>query len=402
MALTGTTLTRSTHAVPRAGAAASYAASVAHDFAEVEALWESLAAQGAALPFQRRNWLAQWYRAHDKSLFEPLLVTVMDQATGLPVMGLPLMRYNDCGLRIIAFADAGLTDYNAPVLGSHVAQDRAGALDLLRAVRAVLPPADVLYLGKLPGSVGHLANPLALLPKAHGSTLNGNILRVPGAWHDWHWGLERTFRKELERSLRVFLKAGSTSFRHVTSPAEAARIHGVLKCQQRERIRELGLPYILDEPANDRFYDGLLNAGLGDGSVVLTALMAGEEVAAALLGIRSGDHYAMVRLSTGGAKWKACSPGRLLIERTMHMLHAEGVRLFDFTIGDYPYKRRMGADAQPLSEIRLALSWRGCPVVAKERVKRFVRARPALQRVARQMRAMTSQLAALRQNRGLI
>lgn len=48
----------------------------------------------------------------------------------------------------------------------------------------------------------------------------------------------------------------------------------------------------------------------------------------------------MIRISNGGARWSKCSPGRLIIERTMAALHQDGVREFDFSIGNYAYKRR--------------------------------------------------------------
>ena len=50
----------------------------------------------------------------------------------------------------------------------------------------------------------------------------------------------------------------------------------------------------------------------------------------------------MIRISNAGEKWSNCSPGRLIIERTMAALHQDGVREFDFSIGNYAYKRRFG------------------------------------------------------------
>lgn len=362
-----------------------YEAWVARDYAEVEQLWESLAQQGAALPFQRAGWMGHWYGAH-RSGFKPLPVTICRAGSSEPVMALPLALYRDGALRIIAFADGGLTDYNAPILGANAPCDSIGAETMLRALRQALPPADILFFGKMPARIGTMANPLAMLASATPSALNGNVLHVPRAWDDWHWGLERTFRKELERSLRVFLKYPNAGFGQVTEPDDVARVYAALKRQQSERIRELGLPYILDEPEHEAFYDALVADGLASGKVILTALSAGDEIVAALLGITDGRNYAMVRLSTGGAKWKTCSPGRLLIERTMRMLHGQGYRAFDFTIGDYSYKRRMGVTAMALSEMTLALSWRGWPVLAREKMRAAVKARPALLAAVKRLR----------------
>ena len=368
----------------KATVAAEYRVAVASNHAEVAAGFEALARQGAALPFQRRDWLANWYAAH-AATHRPVLAMIA-RADGEQVMALPLALHRHGGLRIIAFADAGLTDYNAPILGPGAPRDRGEPALLLAALRRALPPADLLHFGKMPEAVDGRANAFALSPQATPSSLNGNMLHVPGSWDAWHRGLERTFRKELERSLRVFRKHPGALFRRVTAPAEAAHVMAQLKRQQRERVLELGLPYILDEPASEAFYDGLVRDGLASGNAILTALTSGDSIVAALLGIADGKHYAMVRLSTAGAEWKTCSPGRLVIEQTMKSLHAEGYRSFDFTIGDYPYKRRLGAMPLPLRELTLALSWRGLPHVALLRARALAKGNPALLRLARSIR----------------
>ena len=78
------------------------------------------------------------------------------------------------------------------------------------------------------------------------------------------------------------------------------------------------------------------------GYAVVTALTVGDEIVATLLGIRDGARYVMIRISNAGEKWSNCSPGRLIIERTMAALHKDGVREFDFSVGNYAYKRRFG------------------------------------------------------------
>jgi CelD/BcsL family acetyltransferase involved in cellulose biosynthesis len=111
---------------------------------------------------------------------------------------------------------------------------------------------------------------------------------------------------------------------------------------------------------------------------VLSALTAGEEVVATLLGIRVGSRYVMVRISNAGEKWSNCSPGRLIIERTMAALHRDGVRQFDFSVGNYAYKRRFGVAPLPLADITAALSWRGLPHAWRDRAVHELRRHPRL------------------------
>ena len=112
---------------------------------------------------------------------------------------------------------------------------------------------------------------------------------------------------------------------------------------------------------------------------MVSALTVGEEVVATLLGIRRGARYTMVRISNAGEKWSNCSPGRLIIERTMAALHQDGVREVDFSIGNYAYKRRFGVTRFPLVDITAALGWRGLPYAWRDRAVQKLHRHPRLE-----------------------
>ncbi|MCW6508612.1 GNAT family N-acetyltransferase [Lichenifustis flavocetrariae] len=355
------------------------------DWTSVEARWERLTAHADALPFQRTAWLRAWYRHCAGPDITPLIVILQEALTGTDVLGLGLVRLREGGRHVIAFADCGLTDYNAPALGRRF-PDGLDPNELWAALRQALPRADLLRFEKMPLTVDSRANPLATLPGASPSKFIGNILHVPGTWDEWHWGLERTFRKELERSARVFEKHPGATFRRYAAGHEAERVYAELERLQRERIAELGLPYALDaEPARS-FYRAIVTEGLRDGTAILTALTIGDEVVAALLGLTDGTHYAMTRLATPGPQWKNFSPGRMVIERTMKMLHAEGFRAFDFTIGDYSYKRRIGVTPLAMCELHQALSMRGWASATSTRWRAWARQNDRLRRLVQSVR----------------
>src|SRR5258708_37900626 len=132
-------------------------------------------------------------------------------------------------------------------------------------------------------------------------------------------------------------------------------------------MQQLGLNFILNDETCAAFYRNLVGGGVDNGYVVVSALTVGEEVVATLLGIRAGSHYLMVRISNAGEKWSNCSPGRLIIERTMAALHKDGVREFDFSIGNYAYKRPFCIMSLPLVDISAALGRRGFPSTLLDR-----------------------------------
>ena len=151
------------------------------------------------------------------------------------------------------------------------------------------------------------------------------------------------------------------------------------------RMQRLGLNFVLNDETCALFYRNLVGGGVDSGYVVVSALTVGEEVVATLLGIRTGSHYLMVRISNAGEKWSNCSPGRLIIERSMAALHQDGVRKFDFSVVNYAYKRRFGVADMPLVDILAALSWRGWPYELRHRAARELRRHPRLAAQARRM-----------------
>jgi CelD/BcsL family acetyltransferase involved in cellulose biosynthesis len=350
------------------------------DWKQAEARWRDLS---HATPFQNGRWLEAWYRAFaDTAGVEPLIAVVSNAATNEQAVLLPLIRRTQRGIRIIEPADLDLTDYNAPLLGAAAPSDASAARamwrDLRVALRRLPGGADLIRLRKMPIELDGKPNPLALQGGAGPCSLNGNIVATGEDFDAWRFTLERTVRKELERSWRVFTRDSAAAFKIITDKDEALRVLATMETQQGDRMQHLGLNFVLNDETYAAFYRNLVHDNVANGYAVLSALTVGDEVVATLLGIRQGARYVMVRISNAGEKWSNCSPGRLVIERTMAALHKDGVRQFDFSIGNYAYKRRFGVARIALVDFTAALSWRGLPYALRDRAARWLRGHPKL------------------------
>jgi CelD/BcsL family acetyltransferase involved in cellulose biosynthesis len=360
--------------------AAGFRVELVRDWKQAAARWNDA---NASTPFQDHRWLDAWYAAFaDFPDVEPLIAIVSNAATSEQVVLLPLVRRLQKDVRIVEFADLNLTDYNAPLMTAAAPRDAkaAGALwrDLLAALKRLPGGADLVRLRKMPLDLAGQPNPLALLDGANPCPLNGNVVTTGDDFDAYRRSLERTVRKNLERSWRVFTRDPKAAFRIVTDGTEAQRVLSTMEIQQGARMRHLGLNFALDDETSTAFYRRLVGDNLDSGYAVLSALTVGEEVVATLLGICRGSRYLMLRSSHAGEKWSNCSPGRLIIKRTMAALHADGVRSFDFSIGNYAYKRRFGVVPLPLVDITAALSWRGMPYALRDRAVRELRRYPRL------------------------
>jgi CelD/BcsL family acetyltransferase involved in cellulose biosynthesis len=93
----------------------------------------------------------------------------------------------------------------------------------------------------------------------------------------------------------------------------------------------------------------------------------------------------MIRIARADQGWSNCSPGRLVIIKTMRLLLEQGYNTFDFSIGDLPHKRRLGTQQSPLFELIVALTARGLPSLAYQRAKQFIGKYPAVDKFARRV-----------------
>ncbi len=364
-----------TRAASRRASPGDYEIVLASEFAIVPERLAALCAGSTSTLFQRPGWLSVWYATVAPAEgAEPLLVEVFDRGSGAHVMTLPLVQIGGHGFSRIEFADLGVTDYNAPILGPAAPESAAEAAALWKQIRKALLGADVIDFRKMPVAIEGKPNPLALLSGTHPSSCPGFSVAMPDDWEVYLRSLAKKFRKELGRSLRLFETCGDTRFCRIGDASDAERVLEVMSAQQRSRLEEKGYECPLDEEDYHAFYARLVADGIEDGTVVLTTLMSGDEPVAALLGVTDGESFAMVRLSHAGGDWARIGLGRLIIERTMHALHEEGCRHFDFTIGDYPYKSGFGVEPSPLVDLVSAESWRGkarsAGALAKARAKR--------------------------------
>jgi CelD/BcsL family acetyltransferase involved in cellulose biosynthesis len=360
--------------------AAGFRVELLRDWRQAVARWQD---SSPSTPFQHPQWYDAWYRAFaDAEGIEPLIAVVTDASTGEPVVLLPLIRRRQNNIATVEFADLDLTDYNAPILGPAAPRDAKAARalwrSLLSALRRMPEKADLIRLRKIPVDLVGKPNPIALLDAGGPCSLNGNLVTTGEDYDVWRYTLEKTVRKELERSWRVFTRDPAASFAIITDTDEALRILSTTEVQQGTRMQSLGRNYVLNDETSAAFYRNLVRDGVDNGYVLVSALTAGDEVVATLLGIRTGSRYVMIRISNAGDKWSNCSPGRLIIERTMATLHRDGVREFDFSVGNYAYKRRFGVTRLPLIDVSAALSWRGWPYALRDRMVRAVRNYPRL------------------------
>jgi CelD/BcsL family acetyltransferase involved in cellulose biosynthesis len=327
----------------------------------------------APSPFQTHAFLSAWYETLGReSGTEPAIIEILDGADR-PVALWPLVVTRVDGLREVEFADAELTDNCAPLQGAGFPADAASAAQLWRATIRALPPADIMRVRKTPLTVGGVSNVANLLPGAFPDPLSRHIIDMPDEFEAYTASRTTKFSKEQRRVWRVFTRHPGAAFEIVKDPARALMLFAQFEVLQEARMRAIGVTYRLGAPVYKAFSKLLIERGIADGSVVFGALTAGDELVGGLIGLTNGRYVAFVRICFAGGQWTNASPGRLVLEKTIEALHAQGHRAIDLSVGEFPYKYDFGVRLESLFGVVAPLSLRGRPVWAANALRQTLK-----------------------------
>ncbi|MGY2939135.1 CelD/BcsL family acetyltransferase involved in cellulose biosynthesis [Bradyrhizobium sp. GM6.1] len=171
----------------------SSASAIAVDFVRDWPRAASRLNAGHRTAFQHGYWLGAWYEAfHDLS---PLIALISDATTGRDIAIVPMISHLRRGIRIVEFADLGVSDNNAPILALDAALDAAAAdaigTALIDALRALPDRFDLLRLKKMPAQIGGNPNPLVSLGRIGSCSLNGNLVLTGDDYEDYQASIKR-------------------------------------------------------------------------------------------------------------------------------------------------------------------------------------------------------------------
>jgi CelD/BcsL family acetyltransferase involved in cellulose biosynthesis len=343
--------------------------------AALEAVQDGLVSTG----FQTLDWLTVLYEdlapPHHAM---PRVVVVTESEGGEVALILPLLIERNRKSAVARFADLGVSDYGAPILGRALMNEPREIRRVWRGILRAMPDVDLFRLERMPAHIGGRPNPLisrrGVTPARHAA----NVLTVPETVEAFLRARGKKYRKEVERCYRLWEQEGAPRFYRASTPEEIARVYSVLEEQQTARHSALGSRYVLDRPAYRAFYERLAIDGSDAGLASLFALEAAGEIIATLFGIVHDGTFTLLRIATGREQWGHLSPGRLIIVEAMKHYVAQGIRRFDMGIGDYPFKRGFGVEEVPLYDLIIARDLAEVPRAVYHRLKGRLRKSPRM------------------------
>lgn len=368
-----------------AGHADGISLSVSEDLAAVESDWRDFERHADGTVFQTYRWLSTWQRCIGAFAdVRPAIVIGRDGQNRLLFL-LPLATQPLRFGRELVWLGSDLCDYNGPLLAPHFTE-MLGQTDFAavwrRVVAALLAHPrlrfQVVRLQKMPDSIGAQPNPMLRLPTMpHPS--GAWLTSLADSWDAFYAAKRSSETRRRDRSKRKKLAAlGELKFVEPVDSAERLHTLDILMQQKSRSFARQGVRDLFAQPRHADFYRALAADTECTELVHISRLDVGDRPAAINLGLAFGRRYYHLLASYSDDQDVArFGPGAAHLNDVMAHAIRRGFVVFDFTIGDEPYKANWCDTAQQLHDHIFALTKGGWLVVVairtKQRLKRLIK-----------------------------
>ena len=359
------------------------------DLDGIEGEWRRFEHIADCTAFQTFDWLSTWQRHVGRLHGARPAIVVGRLGDGDIALLLPLCVMPERFANRLCWLGQESCDYNAPLLARDFSE-RVAPERFLSAWRDVLADMqriaelrhDWIEFTKMPQTVGAQANPFCLLAVTANPS-GVHLTKLGNNWEAFYMAKRSSATRRRDRAKRRHMaELGDIRFITAADADDARRTLELLIEQKGVALARRGIANIFAPPGHREFYLDLATNPKTRHLVHISRVEIGVDCAAANLGIVFGDCYYHVLASFGETPASHYGPGALHLRELMAHAIKLGLKRFDFTIGDEPYKLEWSDTDLKLYDYAETASWRGFPVAwasrIKRRTKRFVKQTPVL------------------------
>lgn len=371
---------------------------VSVDNAGALAAYADFCGRALSAPAQGAEWIRHWIA---ETRPDAILATM--NLGGMPVLALALEVVRSGPFRIARLMGGRHANGNFP------AADRtwlrsAGIEDiqpLIAGIAAARPDIDLITLERLLPELDGLPNPLACLPSFPSPNLS-LAADLRGGFDDFLGRASGKRKRKKHRSqIRKFEAVGPYRRVEARAPQEAHAMLEAFFAMKAVRFSRMGIADVFGDPAVRAFFHALFSGALKDETPLF--VLHGLEVAGKLRAVTGSSVSAKRLICEFGAiaddGLSHASPGDFLFFENIQEACDRGFEVYDFSVGDEPYKR-LWCDTEVRHFDALApLNPKGrilAPGLRQTaRLKAFVKNSPSVWRLAKLLRRKAAGQAAI-------
>lgn len=346
---------------------------------------------GSALfaPAQSATWIRNWAN----EVHTDIVVATLS-SEGEPVLSLVLEIAPPGPFRVARFIGRRHANGNFAAAAPHWLQkaDASAIRTLVTAIAKARPDIDLIALERLLPDLDGVANPFAALPGFQSPNLSLAVDLDGGFDALLSRASGKRKRKKHRSQTRKFEAVGSHRRIEAKTAQEVNRLLDAFFEMKEFRFRKMGIANVFGEPEVRAFFRALFSGALTEEKP--SFMLHGLEVAGKLRAVTGSSRSGKRLICEFGAiaedNLAHTSPGDFLFFDNIQEACETGFGLYDFSVGDEPYKRlwcdietRHFAVLMPLT-----LKGRALAIVMRQgaRAKAFVKNSPLIWKLTKMLR----------------
>ena len=352
---------------------------------ELEKIWRGLENHSDVTPFQSYEWLSHWYTVIGLPINNLQLVVVTVINKGETEALLPLCVSENIGIKKLEWLGGVNSDYLLPIIKRNSLFIQENFTFIWEELLSLVNYVDLVSLSKQTEFLGKTINPfVSELPNRFLMNSHQAFLEVP--WEEYlKQNISKKVLSDSRRQRRRLLELGNLEFVIGKSTKEGQVITSeMLKQKEARYIEKDGWNMFKITEYKDLYRS--LHSDLGPlGDVHLSCLKLNDQIIATHWGFVSKEKFYYIMPTHEGSEWSRYSPGKLLLEDLMKWCYQNGIKIFDFTGGDEPYKKIWANKSSELSEAIIPLTVKGKLYLAFKRFKLSVKETPIIGNLGRKI-----------------
>ncbi len=360
----------------------------------VIASYAHFAGATAVAAAQHPEWVAAWAQHANPHC---LIAFILHDGAPAFAMPLEIVRHGPFGVARIPGGSHANGNFFAATSEFRSSPNRIDELaGLFRAVGKTRPDIDIVALERLAHSLSHLGNPLDAIP----AMASPNVALAADLAGGFDALLERSSgkrkRKKNRSQLRKFEAAGGFKCFRATNPEDVSALLSAFFAMKQARFRKMGVADVFGGPEIQAFFGALFTDALKAERPPF--LLSGLEVGGKLRAVAGyscvDDRMVCDFVGFAEDDLYAASPGEFLFFTDIRQACSDGFKIFDFSVGDEPYKRTWCDIETRHFDVVVPLTAKGGVAAAirraKTRAKSFVKNTPLAWRLLRMARGKAS------------
>jgi len=346
---------------------------------------------GSALfaPAQNPDWIGHWA----KEVHADIVIATLSGDCG-PVLSLALEVARSGPYRVARFVGGRHANGNfaatAPRMLPNI--DGPAVRSLLSAIARARPDIDLIALERLLPDLDGVANPFAALPNFASPNLSLGVNLDGGFDALLSRASGKRKRKKHRSQTRKFEVVGSHRRIEARTVGEVNRLLDAFLEMKEVRFAKMGIANVFGEPEVRAFFRALFSGALAQDrpAFVLHGLEVAGKLRAVTGSSRSGKRLICEFGAIAEDDLAHTSPGDFLFFDNIQEACESGFGVYDFSVGDEPYKRLWCDIEVQHFEVLVPLTLKGRALALalrqSARVKAFVKNSPAIWKLTKMLR----------------